>query len=143
MPHTSTTPHPYTKVMGFGTFDGLHPGHLFFLEELKKYGDQSILVIARDSNVRKIKGRAPLKNERERLTAIQEKHVVDHVELGNEQDFYKCIRDHQPDCIALGYDQQADVEKITELFPEVEIVRLGAFKPQEFKSSLINRGAVK
>jgi FAD synthetase len=127
-----------TKVMGFGTFDGLHPGHLFFLEELKKHGNQSIVVIARDSNVQKIKGRAPLKNENERLTAIQDTEIVDHAELGNEQDFYKCIRDHQPDRIALGYDQKADVEKITGLFPELEIVRLGALKPEKYKSSLIN-----
>ena len=132
-----------TKVMGFGTFDGLHPGHLFFLEELKKHGDESVLVIARDHNVQKIKGRAPLKSEDERLAAIQETHMVDHAELGNEQDFYKCIRDHQPHCIALGYDQQADTQKIAELFPDIEIVRLTAFRPQEYKSSLINKVAVK
>ncbi|HLC71304.1 MAG TPA: adenylyltransferase/cytidyltransferase family protein, partial [Candidatus Nanoarchaeia archaeon] len=35
-------------VMCFGTFDILHPGHLHYLQQAKKYGDYLMVVIARD-----------------------------------------------------------------------------------------------
>ncbi len=44
-----------TTVMCFGTFDILHPGHLYFLRECEKYGDELIVVIARDATVEKVK----------------------------------------------------------------------------------------
>ncbi|HEY4500387.1 MAG TPA: adenylyltransferase/cytidyltransferase family protein, partial [Candidatus Paceibacterota bacterium] len=48
------------RVMVFGTFDILHPGHLYFLRAAKKLGDYLIVSLARDVNVRKIKGRKAL-----------------------------------------------------------------------------------
>ncbi|MCD4694128.1 adenylyltransferase/cytidyltransferase family protein, partial [bacterium] len=51
------------KVMCFGTFDNLHLGHLFYLKEAKKFGDYLVVVIARDNNVKKIKGRCPREDE--------------------------------------------------------------------------------
>jgi len=43
------------KSMVFGVFDGLHEGHLFFLDEAQKYGDNLIIVVASDINVKNIK----------------------------------------------------------------------------------------
>jgi len=45
------------KVLAFGTFDILHPGHEFYLKEAKKHGDILDVVVARDSTVEKIKGK--------------------------------------------------------------------------------------
>ena len=44
-------------VMAFGTFDLMHPGHEYFLRQAKKRGDYLIAVIARDSTVKKLKGK--------------------------------------------------------------------------------------
>ena len=127
-----------TTVLGFGTFDGLHPGHLFFLNELKKCADESILVLARDVNVKKIKGKPARRNELERLQAVQKAGLVDHAELGDQNDFYKCIRTHRPDIICLGYDQKANLERIRAEFPDIKVVRLPALEPEKYKSSLLN-----
>ena len=49
-------------VMAFGTFDVLHPGHHFYLEQARKLGDNLVVVVARDANVKKLKGVEHLKN---------------------------------------------------------------------------------
>ena len=41
--------------MVFGTFDVIHPGHRFFLEQAALKGDRLVAVIARDEFVNKIK----------------------------------------------------------------------------------------
>ena len=56
-------------VMVFGTFDILHPGHINFFKQAKKYGNL-IAVIARDRTVKQVKGRLPKYSEKQRLKAI-------------------------------------------------------------------------
>ena len=43
------------RVMATGVFDLLHPGHLSFLTEAKKLGDELIVVVARDQTARRMK----------------------------------------------------------------------------------------
>lgn len=126
------------RVMGFGTFDGVHPGHLDFFKQLNKLGDELIIVVARDKNVEKIKGSPARYNEEERLNELLQIKLVDRAVLGNEEDYYQVIRDHKPNAIGLGYDQKADEDKLKELFPEIEIKRLEAHQPEKFKSSIIS-----
>jgi FAD synthetase len=127
-------------VMGFGTFDALHPGHLFYLNELKKLGDELVVVIARDSNVEKIKGKLPHLDEEIRRRAVLDTGVPDEVVLGDEKDFYKVLRDFKPSILGFGYDQKADIEALKKLFPKIEMVRLEAHHPHKYKSSLIREG---
>lgn len=125
------------RVMGFGTFDGLHPGHVSTLKQLRELGDEVWVVIARDKNVKRIKGRKPHFSERERLEAVRKTGLADHVILGNEQNFYQCLTEHSPNVIGLGYDQRADLQHLEKHFPEIKVVRLKALKPHVFKSSLL------
>jgi len=145
------------KVIGFGTFDGLHPGHIYFLRALKKLTQTSaddllisasvgaddhprlLIVVARDSNVLKIKGKKPKFNEHERVTAIQKTSLADEVILGNPNDFYECLRTYQPDIIGLGYDQYADLDYLKTHFPTIKIIRIDAFEPEKYKSSILNK----
>lgn len=92
------------KVAIAGTFDIIHPGHVYFLEEASKYGDLYVIV-ARDENVRKIKGKKPIFNEIERKTIIENMKLVKKVYLGDENDFFKVIELIDPDIIFLGSDQ--------------------------------------
>lgn len=125
------------RVMGFGTFDGLHPGHVSALKQLRALGDEVFVVIARDKNVKIIKGKKTHFNEQERLEAVRQTGFADHVILGNESHFYQCLTDHTPDMIGLGYDQRADLAHLKKHFPGILIVRLEALKPHIFKSSLL------
>lgn len=123
--------------MGFGTFDAVHPGHIFYLSQLKKLGDELVIVIARDDNVEQIKGKKPHFTERERQQAILETGLADEVVLGHESDFHKVLHDHEPDVLGFGYDQRVDIDELKLKFPEIEMVRLESHEPDKYKSSII------
>lgn len=98
------------RVLATGTFDLLHPGHLFFLEEAKKLGDELYVIVARDSTIDH-KPR-PVVPERQRLKMIAALKIVDHAILGSENDMFKPLEKIRPDIIALGHDQVFDSEKL-------------------------------
>ena len=130
--------------MVFGTFDILHPGHLHFFKQARALANNPFLIvsIARDINVKKIKGVRPLLSEEQRLKGIHNTGLVNKVVLGNIQGYMSHILKEKPDVIALGYDQQAYTENLkTELRKRglmVKIVRLKSHKPNRYKSSLLN-----
>jgi len=125
--------------MGFGTFDGIHPGHLFFLRQLKQLGDELFVVVARDRNVKKIKGKKPVSDEKKRFADLEKTRIADRVLIGHPTDFYHLINKFQPDMIGLGYDQKADTDELQKKFPNTKIVRLRPFEPEKYKSSIINK----
>jgi len=126
--------------MAFGSFDLLHPGHVAFLQAARRLGNRLVVAVARDSSIKKIKGRRPLFSERERLRHLRQLRVVDEAVLGGKRDFYAIVRRVKPDVIALGYDQAADAAKLDRL---ARVVRLKAFKPERFKSSILKKGLKK
>ncbi len=90
------------KVVVAGTFDVLHPGHLYFLEEAAELGDLYV-IIARDCNIDKKK--KMIFSEKERLKMIQSLKPVKEAILGDRNDFFKPIEEISPDYIFLGPDQ--------------------------------------
>ena len=95
------------RVLVFGTFDGLHAGHLFFLKQAKREGDLLFVSVARDSYVRELKNKSPKKNELERLETIRQCSYVEDAELSDEtQGSYGVIQKFIPDVIVLGFDQK-------------------------------------
>lgn len=123
------------KVMVFGTFDILHPGHLFVLNEAKKMGDNLTVVIARDKTVQTVKNIASQNDEQTRLKNLTDLNIADKVILGNSGDKYQVVRDEAPDVIALGYDQIAFTADLEKVFPDIKIVRLPPYKENIYKSS--------
>ncbi len=96
------------KVLTFGTFDHLHPGHESYLEQARAYGDALITIVALDDTVTKIKGKTPDHSQGERLKALQELSIPHHlVQLGDPDHVYTCIDEHSPEVIYLGYDQHS------------------------------------
>jgi len=129
-------------VMAFGTFDILHPGHLHFLRSARNLGDFLFVVVARDSTVRQLKGRNPQNNEKERLENVRALDFVDRAVLGSEgSDKYCIINRNRPDVICLGYDQGFFADNLEKELKKVgmktEVVRLKAYKPHKFKTSII------
>jgi FAD synthetase len=127
------------KVMVFGTFDIVHPGHIYFFEKSKEFGDQLIVVVALDMNVKNEKGSFPHNNERKRVNEVKRLSIVDEAVLGNKDDKYKIIEEHKPDMICLGYDQQEDADKLVDEMLKrginLSVVRLDPYKPEKYKSS--------
>lgn len=124
------------KVMAFGTFDVLHPGHRFFLTEAKKFGDYLVVVIARDETVIGLKKRPALNKEDERKINLEKLAIANKVVLGNTgTDKLQIVRTENPDIIALGYDQKFFIDKLKVEFPKIGIVRIESFRPDIFKSS--------
>jgi cytidyltransferase-like protein len=127
------------RVLCCGTFDHLHPGHESFLRQAAALGDELHVVVARDRNVQRIKGRLPDRKEAERLRQVQALGLVAVVRLGCPgADFLQVIRDIQPDVIALGYDQSPP-PGLAKAFPHCRIETLQAHHPERYKSSLLRR----
>ena len=135
------------KVMVFGAFDGLHPGHLSFFRQAKKYGDFLIVSVGTDRNVAKIKGKRALFTENERLELVRQCRIVDKVVLGAETNFYKHVREYKPNVICLGYDQWAGEEEVeNELLrvglKKTKVVRLKPYRKTRAKSKIAKNKSV-
>ena len=128
-----------TKVMVFGTFDNIHEGHKYFLKQAKEQGDELIIVIAKDANVAKIKGKDTLKDESQRKKDLENLNTASKVLIGYLDDPYRRIEEESPDIICLGYDQETYTERLKDRFPEINIKRISSHLPEKYKSSIINK----
>ena len=131
------------KVLVAGVFDGLHTGHLNFFKQAKKYGDYLVVVVAKDRTVKTIKGRFPLKSEKERLKDVQQQcEIVDEVRLGYFNDPYKIIAEVKPDIICFGYDQEIFIRELPQALKKIRLkvktYRLKPYKPEKYHSSILN-----
>jgi FAD synthetase len=119
------------KVMATGTFDLLHPGHIYYLKEAKKLGDTLVVVVATDSTVRKLK-HEPINPEEIRFNLIKELRIVDEAYLGHKDDMYKIVNEIKPDIIALGFDQIHNEDIIKSELKKrkinAKVIRLSEFK---------------
>ena len=126
-----------TTVVATGTFDLLHPGHVLYLERSKILGDELVVIVARDLNVRhKPK---PVVPEEQRQRMVQSLKAVDRAILGEESDIFRTIEQLKPDIITLGFDQHFDIANLeTELSRRglhPRIVRIEAHEPCHLCSS--------
>lgn len=108
------------RVMASGVFDIIHLGHLHYLEESKKLGDELVVVVASDSTVRRRK-HEPITPETMRLELVSALKPVDKAILGRDSgDMFKVVEELRPDIITIGYDQP--------------------FEPVEMEKELLSRG---
>jgi len=109
-----------TRVLATGTFDLLHPGHVYFLTQAKAMGDELFVIVARDSNV--THKQKPIVPEAQRLEMINALGMVNKALLGSEKDIFEPLKQIRPDIITLGYDQYFDTNDL-----ETEITKRGIF----------------
>ncbi|KQC03689.1 MAG: FAD synthase [Methanoculleus sp. SDB] len=125
------------RVVATGTFDILHPGHLYYLEQSRSLGDELHVIVARDQNVRH-KPR-PVIPEEQRLAMVAALKPVDAARLGDREDMFRPIADIHPDIITLGYNQHFSEERLeTELRQRgisARVVRTEAYPGDGFCSS--------
>ena len=130
-------PEKPVKVVATGTFDILHQGHIYYLTESKKLGDELHVIVARDANVRhKPK---PVVPEHQRVFMVGALKTVDYAHLGNIGDLFKPIKEIDPDIITIGFNQFFDLDKLRDDLKKrglrAKVVKIGAFEGNGFSSS--------
>ncbi len=128
-------------VMATGTFDIIHPGHGYYLEESKKVGGKDsklVVVVARDSTVRS-KKRIPVVDEKQRLEVVKMIKSVDEAYLGNENDMFKIVKEIKPDIITIGSDQNYNItnlkKELTDRGINSEVVKIEGYKKGQLDST--------
>lgn len=101
------------KVLATGVFDILHIGHLHFLQEAKKLGDELVVLVSCD-DVCTTEKRQPINCQEDRLAVVKALKPVDAALIGKSGDKYQAIIDISPDILALGYDQKFNAKELEE-----------------------------
>jgi len=131
-------------ALSFGVFDGIHPGHLFFLENAKKYGDQLMISLPRDEIVLEMKGIEPMYDFNTRKALLEETGLVDRVVKGDHEiGTFRSVSLVQPQIICLGYDQIQLNDSLKIWMKQYNIliptIKIEPFHPEKYKSSLLNK----
>ena len=134
--------------MATGTFDILHPGHLFYLNEARKLGGADahlVVVIATDKTVKEHK-KVPVIGEKQRCEMVNASSTqpnafgcVDEAFIGDEDDPFKIVKEQKPDIIAIGPDQKFNPEnleaQLKSIGIDVKAVKIDSYKEFELDSS--------
>lgn len=97
------------KVLVAGTFDILHPGHIFLINEAAKLGEVYVIV-ATDKNRKRFSGRLPIVPEEQRLEVIKGLKNVKEAKLGRkDNNTLLTISEFNPNIILLGPNQKFDI----------------------------------
>ncbi len=117
------------RVVATGTFDIIHPGHIYYLEESGKLGNELHVIVARDANVRH-KPR-PVIGEAQRLRVVRALRMVDSARLGHETDMFRPVEEIDPAVITLGFNQHFSEDELAKALRErgigAEVVRIGEY----------------
>ena len=130
--------------MAFGSFDLLHEGHKHYLKEAKSLGGYLIVIVARDINIEKFKGKKSKNNENQRLDNVKKLDFGDEAVLGDKDDILTVLGKYRPDVVCLGYDQKTVPEErlkneFQKLGLKAEIIRAKPYKPEIYKSSKLEK----
>jgi len=134
------------KIVIAGTFDILHPGHIFLIHETAKLGEVHVIV-ATDKNRKRFTGQIPIIPEDQRLSVIKNLKKVTSARLGtNDQNILLTISEIRPDIILLGPNQKFKINHLKNALEgigldKVEVKRLTRYydKFELNSSSLIKR----
>lgn len=126
------------RGMVFGVFDGLHDGHKNFLSRAAEQCDELIVVLTLPEMVQQLKGRLPARSFETRLADIKSFNANFAVVGGDTMlGEWKVLKDHQPDRIFLGYDQQGIAGELMKL--KIPYMILESYNPEQYKSSLLSQ----
>ncbi|HWQ68152.1 MAG TPA: adenylyltransferase/cytidyltransferase family protein [Methanospirillum sp.] len=125
------------RIVATGTFDLLHPGHLWYLEESARLGDELWVIVARDGNVRhKPK---PLIPEEQRVRMVAALKPVTRAVLGDLDDMFRPIEEIQPAVITLGFNQHFNEDTLREGLKArgltAQVVRVSEYAGSPYTSS--------
>lgn len=124
----------------FGSFDIIHPGHIFLIKQATALGVVTI-VVARDKTIEKVKGKKPFYQEKKRVKLLQKFPEIKKVILGNIDNPYKILAAIKPNIILLGHDQKIFIDQLPTELKKINlhptILRAKPWQADFFKSSKI------
>lgn len=134
------------KVLVFGIFDILHPGHAEFFKQASKKGDYLIVAVGPDSASKKFKGRMPMHSLADRIKLVSSIKYVSEAVAGDEkQGSYDVVRRKKPDIVYFGYDQKKLAEDFTRWIREndknksIKILFLRPYKSNKYQTRLLRK----
>ena len=131
-----------SRVLVFGTFDALHPGHIHFLRQARKHGSWLVASVARDQFVRNHKQREPFDHETKRLLSLLDSSLVDEAYFSDEAvGSFQIVLRSRPDVICVGHDQGSLKTHLEEWLQEhrldIPVELMAPHHPERYKSSKI------
>jgi FAD synthetase len=134
------------KILVAGTFDIIHAGHIYLINEAAKLGDVFV-VVATDENRELFSGQRPVIPQEQRLEVIKNLKNVKDARLGrSDNNTLKTVEEINPDIILLGPDQKYSIEVLKKGLAEkglnhIQIRRLEIYydKYELHSSSLIKQ----
>lgn len=93
-------------VVAGGCFDILHPAHVEFLKKAKALGDNLVILLESDENIKKLKGQnRPLNSQNTRAENLSKLSIADYIillSIPETQDYYyNLVKLLQPAIIAV------------------------------------------
>lgn len=112
-------------VLGKGTFDLLHRGHITYLKLLREHGDIVVVVISSNQRVIKYKGPArPIQDEKDRALILDAIKYVDYVVIGSDV-LLDTMVSHVAEMLKPDlYLAMKDIEKLRDELTEIGVPQL-------------------
>ncbi len=130
-----------TVVLTSGAFDIIHPGHIKMLWEAKKIGGRNsklVVVLARDTTIKKRKNREPLFDEKSRLFIVSNLKPVDEAVLGYRKfSFEKIIKKIKPNIVVFGYDQTGLMREFMKFIKEKNL-NIRVYRARRYRLGRVN-----
>lgn len=131
-------------VLVFGTFDVIHPGHRYFLQQSSQYGDRVVAVIARDEFVNKTKKKTPVHSQSERINHIKKSGLVDDACLSDKvTGTFNVVAEINPDTVCFGHDQLKLLDSFRKWLNDqnkvIEIVMIDPYMRDQYSSTVRNK----
>ncbi|OGL71129.1 hypothetical protein A3C17_01295 [Candidatus Uhrbacteria bacterium RIFCSPHIGHO2_02_FULL_53_13] len=129
-------------VMVFGVFDGISDSDRHVFQEALEFGEELLVVVARDEVVLESHGCVPDRLLEERKELISYESEVSLVIEGDEEPgMYSAILEHRPDVILIGHDQD-DIERDLSIWAEEQeihlvIQRASMYLPEVFTADML------
>lgn len=124
------------KVITYGTFDLLHPGHINILKRAKELGDYLIVGLSTDEfNLQKHKEAYHSYEDRKLiLEAIQ--YVDEVIPENNWEQKVKDVIDHQVDVFVMGDDWKGHFDFLKDFCDVIYLPRTTGISTTKIKSDL-------
>ena len=107
------------KILIAGTFDLIHPGHIFLINEAAKLGEVYV-VVATDKNRKIYSGEFPIVPQEQRLEVVKSIKNVKAARIGrNDNNTLKTVEEINPDIILLGPDQKYEINILKKGLKEI------------------------
>lgn len=109
-------------VLVFGTFDLLHPGHVYFLKQVARYGRVTIALTPDELCVYYKEKAAvnPFSARRQRLLRLSS--VANVIAADDRPGDFGIVKRVAPDTVIFGYDQHSLMEAFKNRLPELDVV---------------------